>query len=103
MPRNKAGSRKAESRMVLVSALLVVIVVAMEYARITFDTAETARRFIHGMTLRPYVYRTLVPWLARLLVWMGLPDDVALTVVIVCSAIGLFYGIKYFLSSFRTH
>lgn len=81
--------------------LMVVVLVAREYARATYYSLEVAQIWVYGIGERPYVYRTLVTWAARPLVWLGLREDVALSTVIVLSAIGLVYGIKYFISSFR--
>jgi hypothetical protein len=42
-----------------------------------------------------------VPWLAHLLVIIGMTPEAALTVLVVGSAIGLLYGIKYLFATFR--
>lgn len=82
------------------SLLLMVIVTAREYARWTFDPAW-APGIVAGLQEKPFVYRALIPWLAHLLVILGLRADLALTLLVVLSALGLLYGIKYLLASFR--
>lgn len=79
----------------------VVILSAYQYAQQTFESLPRAQMIMMGHEEKPYVYRALVPWLARLLVTLGLPADAAFTVIIVLSALGLLYGIKYLLASFR--
>jgi len=56
---------------------------------------------VQGGVERPYVYRTLVPWLARILVELGLRADIALSIIVTFSAIGLVYALEYFFKSFR--
>ncbi len=87
----------------LIKSLLlgVVVLTAREYARYTFMNVSRAQMMVMGWEDRPYVYRALVPWLAQLLVTLGLRADVALSVIIVLSAIGLVYGIKYLLAAFK--
>ena len=74
---------------------------AREYARWTFDNVSRAQMIVMGLEERPFVYRALVPWLAHVLVMLGLRADLALTVIIVLSAVGLMYGIKYLLTAFK--
>lgn len=104
--RRKAegGKQKAESRRqswLRWLLLGVVVLTAREYARWTFDNLSRAQMIVGGLEDRPYVYRALVPWLAHALVMLGLRADLALTVIVVLSAVGLVYGIKYLLSAFR--
>ena len=50
---------------------------------------------------RPYVYRVLVPFLARLLSTLSGIDAIScLMFVVVCSAIGLYFSFKYFYTTF---
>lgn len=79
----------------------LVSVSAWGYAQRTFDGLTHAQLIVAGVQQKPFVYRALVPWLAHLLGLLGLRADLALTLVIVLSAIGLFYGIKYLLASVR--
>ncbi len=81
--------------------IVAVAVSAHEYARLTIHREWTAEAIVMGLEGRPFVYRTLVPWLAHLLVWTGLSPDMALTIVVVLSAIGAMYGIQYLFRSFR--
>lgn len=74
---------------------------AQEYARWCYGgSLETATMIVYGLNDRPYVYRALVPWLARCLAALGMRADVALSTVVVLSAIGLVYAIQFFLTSF---
>jgi hypothetical protein len=79
----------------------VVVLTAREYAQWTFDNLSRAQMIVMGLEERPYVYRALVPWLARVLVMLGLRADMALMIVVILSAIGLVYGIKYLFAAFR--
>lgn len=79
----------------------IVILTAQEYARWTYDSLSRAQMIVMGLEGKPYVYRALVPWLAHLFVVLGLRADTALMVLVVLSAIGLVYGIKYLLGSFH--
>jgi len=79
----------------------IVGLTAFEYSRVTFDNLAWAQLIVMGLEQKPYVYRALVPWLAHLLVMLGLQADVALTIVVIASAFGLIYGIKYLLATFR--
>lgn len=74
---------------------LVVIAVAMEYGFWTWDTPERAEQIALGLEGRPFVYRALIPFLARILIWVGLPAEVALQGLVVLSAIGLVFALKY--------
>jgi len=106
MRRSEEGKKVQRckgAKVVKAGALMVVALVAWEYARSTYVTLEVAQIWVYGLGERPYVFRTLVPWAARPLVWLGLREDVALSTVVIFSAIGLVYGIKYFISSFRAH
>jgi hypothetical protein len=84
------------------SLLLIVILTAREYARWTYDNLANAQAIVSGLTDRPFIYRALVPWLAQLLVLLGMHADAALTVLVVLSAIGLIYGIKFLLAATRS-
>ena len=78
----------------------VLVVTAYQYSRATFDKLVWAELITKGFEERPFAYRALVPWLAHLLVILGMRADWALSLVIILSAIGLFYGIQYLLASF---
>jgi hypothetical protein len=88
--------------LVKISLVSIVILTAREYAQLTYDQLWRAEAIVFGMTEKPYVYRTLIPWLARPLVYLGVPAHMALTVLVVLSAIGLLYGLYYLLQSFRS-
>ena len=79
----------------------IVVLTARQYAQWTFDNLSRAQMIVMGLEERPYVYRALVPWLAHVLVRLGLRADVALMIVVILSAIGLVYGIKYLFTAFR--
>jgi hypothetical protein len=87
----------------LIKALLlsILIATAREYARWTYDQPWRAEEMVAGVMDKPFVYRALIPWAARFLVYLGLPADVALTILVVLSAIGLLCGLYYLLRSFR--
>ncbi len=81
--------------------IAVVIVIAHEYAQWTFDNPDRARQIAMGLEERPFVYRALVHWLAYPLVKLGMSPSQALTLVVILSAIGLLYALKYLFASFR--
>lgn len=91
--------------MFLVRRLVLLVSVgigAWQYARSTFyGSLEHAEMIVYGLNSRPYVYRALVPWLARCLTELGLRADVALSVVVVLCAIGAVYAFEYFFLSFK--
>jgi hypothetical protein len=84
--------------LVVGSLLLIVVLMAREYAYFTFF--DQAEGIVMAQEERPYVYRALVPAVARVLVLAGLPAETALTVMVICMAIGLLYGLIYFSRSF---
>ena len=105
MKKTGEGRRKTgDGRRGLLRWLLlgVVVLTAREYARWTFDDLSRAQMIVMGLEEKPFVYRVLVPWLAHVLGLLGLRADVALTMIIVLSAIGLVYGIKYLFAAFRS-
>jgi hypothetical protein len=79
--------------------MAILMYVAVEYSYWTWDIPTRAEAIVMGLEDRPYVYRSLVPVAARMLVWMGLEPGAALTMVVVVSMIGLFYGLNYFFKS----
>jgi len=96
---SSAGGKQKAVRGALMG---VLIFTAYQYSRVTFDNnLAWAQLIMMGMEEKPYVYRALVPWLAHLLVLLGVRADVALTALVILSAMGLFYGIKYLLATFR--
>jgi hypothetical protein len=82
--------------------LSITAATAWQYAHWTYEKQEWAGRIVNGLDDRPFVYRVLIPWLAQILVWMGLQPYQALSVLIILSAIGLVYAIKYLLRSVRS-
>lgn len=86
----------------LIKPLLVLIValVAREYAHYTYITSEMAKLIVYSQEERPYVYRALVPWLAWSLTRFGIAPETALTIVIMCMAIGFLYALIYLFRSF---
>ncbi len=100
MPKIKKNEKRNYAA--IHAALLgLVIISAREYSRWTYDTLWRAQAIAAGMEEKPYVYRALVPWLASMLIWLGIRADVAFMLLIIVSAIGLLYGIKYLLAAFR--
>ena len=100
--KTEDGRRKTgDGRLLRWLLIGVVVLTAQEYAQWTFDNLSRAQMIVMGLEEKPFVYRALVPWLAHVLVMLGLRADMALTVVIVLSAIGLVYGIKYLLTAFK--
>jgi len=81
--------------------LVLVSFVASVYARWTWQTSERAAQIVLGLKDRPFVYRAFVPWMARILTKLGLAAETALGVVIVISAIGLYYGLEFLAKSIR--
>lgn len=65
------------------------------------DSLRQAKMIVYGTYPRPYVYRALIPWVARYLNELGFREDVAVIIAIIASAIGLVYAIQYLLSSFQ--
>lgn len=88
------------THLVKVLMLTIVAITARAYAQWAIQNAEKAGWIVFGHEIRPYVYRAFVPFMARILVMLGMSPEQALIVVVVASAIGLVYGIKYLLQSF---
>ena len=65
------------------------------------DSLRQAKMIVYGTYPRPYVYRALIPWVARFLNELGFREDVAVIIAVIVSAIGLVYAIQYLLSSFQ--
>jgi len=84
---------------VLIGMLLAVVVYL--YADIVTWSVGSAEAIALSEMPRPYVYRTLMPWLARGLVALGVRADVAVLSLIFCAAIGLVYAIKFLSDSFK--
>lgn len=82
--------------------LAVVSLSAWQYGNWTYERQVLSWTIVNGLDERPYVYRVLLPWLAQILVWAGLQPYQALSVLILLSAIGLLYAIKYLLRSVRS-
>lgn len=85
-----------------VSLLTTVILTAQQYAHWAYQNRIRAEWIVYGEEIRPYVYRALIPFLARILVFLGMGPEQALTIVVVVSAIGLVYGIQYLIRSIRS-
>ena len=79
---------------------LLVLITAALYTSWTYQFPWLAEPIVFGLQDRPFVYRALVPLLSRLLWLAGLPANVALTVIVLLSAIGLLYAL-YYLFIFR--
>lgn len=86
----------------LIKGLLLVLVglVAREYAHFTYFTSEMARNIVYSLYERPYVYRAMVPWIAYVLTGLGVSPEIALTIVVICTAIGFLYALNYLFHSF---
>lgn len=81
--------------------VVFICVVAWPYAQLTWKTAARAEEIVLGLEGKPFVFRTLVPWLARALMQIGMTAETALSVLIVLSAVGLWYALGYLSESFR--
>jgi hypothetical protein len=81
--------------------LVFVAVTASAYAHWTWRTSEHAVQIALSLEGKPFVYRALVPWLARGLMALGLAAETALSVLVILSAIGLFYGLDFLRRSLR--
>src|SRR3989304_10509408 len=105
MKRKSVNSKQwsviSSQRLVRWLLIGVVVLTAREYAYWTVHNFSTADMIVMGLEQKPYVYRALVPWLAHLLVIIGMTPEAALTVLVIGSAIGLLYGIKYLFVTFR--
>jgi hypothetical protein len=77
-----------------------VCVVAWAYAQWTWKTTLRAEEIALSLEPKPFVFRALVPWLARGLMELGMKAETALSLLIVLSALGLWYGIEYLSNSF---
>jgi hypothetical protein len=80
--------------------LVVVILTATTYAGWAFQNHIRAQWIVYGLEMRPYVYRAFVPILARILVAVGMGPELALTIVVVGSAVALIYGLQYLIKAF---
>jgi len=87
------------SRMI---ALVLVCAVGWAYGFQTWKTSVRAEAIALGLEGKPFVFRALAPWIAQVLMALGLPAGLALSVLVIFSAIGLFYGLKYLSDSFRS-
>jgi hypothetical protein len=94
------SSKRQQPRLVKTTLLILVILSAREYANSIVDMVW-ASGIAAGLQEKPFVYRALVPWLAQFLVLLGFRADVALSLIVILSAVGLLYGLQYLLSSFR--
>lgn len=83
-------------------ALLLLCVVAWQYAHWTWKTHVHAEQIALSLEGKPFVLRALVPWLARGLMWLGFTAETALTILIILFAVGLYYGLDYLQKSFRS-
>lgn len=81
--------------------LLLVAILLPEYARWMIQNETRAGWMVRGEEIRPYVYRALVPFVGRVLTWLGLSPMQAMSVAVILSAIGLFCGLIYFFKSFE--
>ena len=81
--------------------LAIIIATAIEYSRWTYISPLNAYAIVAGLDERPFVYRMLIPALAWLLSWLGVPIIFSLRLVVVLSSIGLFYALKYLFTSFK--
>lgn len=79
-----------------VMLLIVVGLTAYEYSLWTmrYENVSQAEQIVMSLTERPYVYRVLIPWIARVLTFTGLRPEQALSILVMLSAIALVYGIK---------
>jgi hypothetical protein len=88
-------------RILRIALFGIVIATAWEYARWTYDTSARAEAIVLALEDRPYVYRALVPFVARQLWIAGVPAILALRALVVLSAIGLVYALEYLFRSLR--
>ena len=80
--------------------LAFIVITAFYYAQLTFKNSIHARSIVYGEEMRPFVYRALIPLLARGLVALGIDPQDALLGLVIMSAIALVYGFKSFISTF---
>lgn len=71
------------------------------YASIVFWDVPNAEAIALSAMPRPFVYRTLMPWLAQGLVRLGLRADAAIVTLLFFAAIGLVYAIKFLSETFK--
>jgi len=50
---------------------------------------------------RPFVYRVLMPWLARSLMGLGLSASASIGILVFAAAIGLVYAIRFLSETFK--
>jgi hypothetical protein len=83
---------------------LLVCLVAWQYAQWTWQRDDRYAMLIAlSLEERPFVLRALIPWLARGLMKLGLAASTALNVLVMLSALGLFYGLDFLKKSLRRH
>ena len=107
MKRKSVNSKQwsviSSQRLVRWLLIGLVVLTAWQYCAewIGEDTLLQAEALVLGLNEKPYVYRALVPFVARLVWMMGLRADLALALVVILCAVGLVYGIKYLITAFR--
>jgi hypothetical protein len=83
--------------LVSVSALAVVSF----YASGVWYAEPYARAVALSLEERPFVYRALMPWLARGLMGLGLSATAAIGLLVFAAAIGLVYAIRFLSETFK--
>jgi hypothetical protein len=78
------------------------LAVVYGYASGVWYAEPYARAVVLSWVERPFVYRTLMPWLARGLMSLGFSAVQAIGVVVFVSAIGLVYALKFLYDSFQS-
>lgn len=73
---------------------MLIGMTAWIYGEWTWQTPERAMDIVMGLEAKPFVFRVLVPFLGRSLMWLGLEAQTALQVVVTVSAIGLYWAIR---------
>lgn len=77
------------------------LVVVYMYASGVWYAEPYARAVVWGLEEKPFVYRVLMPGLARGLMGLGFSASAALGVLVFVSAIGLVYAIKFLSETFK--
>jgi hypothetical protein len=85
-----------------ISLIVLVLVTAWEYARWTYyNNTLRAEIIVFELEGRPYVYRMLIPFLARQLWKMGVSVETALRMVVTMTALGFLYALEYLFTAFK--
>ena len=76
-------------------SLFTIVLTAISFCVVQVMQGRSAAGVVFSHTPKPYVYRVLTPTVARILVWiLHITPETAFTLVVVFSAVGMFYAMR---------